>query len=178
MLDSARQRREAARIGLLRADLRSLPLPSRCADFAVAVNSILLPSETDILTILAEVRRILKPGGAFFGIFPSMDAILYYGRLVLHRELELAGEEEGAVRRAGRAFERRKYDLFRGIYDDGGERQKLFHSFELRLLLKRSGFGGARLSKVRYPWGEASGDFEDFPSEPPMWDWLVRAEAA
>lgn len=178
MLEEARRRDGAEKVAFLRADLRNLPLPDRSVDVTVAVNSILLPSETGIVTAFAEVRRILKPGGSLFGIFPSMDALLYYGHLVLHRELSKAGDDESAVRRAKRVFERRKYDLFRGFYNDDGSCQKLFHPFELRLLLRRSGFGGMRLAKVRYPWGEPSGAFEDFPSDPPMWDWLVRAEAA
>ncbi len=64
-----RARRECAaagvRAGLLVADMRSLPLDDRCANAVVCADNALphLLTDSDVLAALAEMNRVLRPGG-------------------------------------------------------------------------------------------------------------------
>ena len=177
MLRRARRRVRRRNASFHRADLADLSRFRGAFDAAVSVNSILAPSPRKVNRILRQIRATLKPGGMFFGVFPSMDSVLYHAMLVLERESSKGGSETGAVRRAKRVCERRKYDFLTGVFNDGGDRQKHYYEFELRHRLQKAGFGGLRLRKVRYPWDESVSGYECFPGEPKLWDWLVRAAA-
>lgn len=175
MLREARKRHDGKNVRYLKRCLTDLaPLHGKL-DVAIAVNSVLAPRHETVDAILEEILRTLKPGGRFAGVFPSMEAILYHGQLILDRELEKAGSASSARRRAVRIHENAKYDYLTGLYRDGNEVQKFYYAFELRQRLKRAGFKNVRLGKVLYPW-DAVGDYEAFPGQPPMWDWCVKAE--
>src|ERR1700722_628032 len=51
-------------------------------DVAVAVNSLVLPDVGELERALAAIRDILKPGGRFLGIVPSMDGVHYFTMLL------------------------------------------------------------------------------------------------
>ena len=178
MLRRARRRTPSRNVRFHRADLRDLSRFRRSFDVAVAVNSILAPSARQVNRILRQVRSVLRPGGAFFGVFPAMDSVLYHAMLVTERESAEHRSERVALRHARAVCEEKKYDFLTGVFDDGGDRQKHYYRFELRHRLRRAGFRKLRFRKVRYPWDPSVSGFECFPGEPKLWDWLVRAEPA
>lgn len=63
MLTRLRQRPEAARAEILRADVSALPFEA--GSFDAAVSTLVLCSVPDPARALAEVLRVLRPGGAF-----------------------------------------------------------------------------------------------------------------
>lgn len=63
MLARLRRRPEAARAEIVRADSRALPFES--ASFDAVVSTLVLCSVPDPARTLAEVRRVLRPGGTF-----------------------------------------------------------------------------------------------------------------
>jgi SAM-dependent methyltransferase len=146
-------------------------------DVAIAVNSVLSPKQSEVDQILREIAATLKPGGAFAGIFPSMESVLYEGVLLLEKEREQAGTEEQARKRVNRLIGPRRYDFVSGLYTDGPDRQKFYYSFELRRRLQSAGFKNIQFGKVLYPWSQDHAWF-DFSGEPRMWDWFVRATAS
>ena len=177
MLRQARARVDATNVSFRRADMRDLSRFHERFDVAVAVNSVLAPSPRRVNRILSEIRRTLKPGGLFFGIFPAMDSVLYHAMLVLERETEEHPTDPTALRHTRDICERSKYDFMTGVFDDNGDRQKHYYRFELRHRLHKANFTHLRFRKVRYPWDESVSGYELFPGEPRLWDWLVCATA-
>ena len=81
----ARAARECAADGVparfVVADMRALPLDDRCVDVVVCADNALphLLADDDVLLALAEMRRVLRPGGT--AVVTTRD----YDRLVLDR---------------------------------------------------------------------------------------------
>lgn len=173
MLDAAKARNKWKNIKFIRHDIRQLSKLGLKLDVAVAINSILHPSFEDVNRSLSEIHDSLKDGGLFIGIFPSMEAMLYHFMLVYEREFEKYKDESKAMTMTRRKVERKKYNMIRGIYDDDGEQQKFFYKVELKERLKTAGFKNIAVKKVKYPWGETCGDYEDFPGRRMLWDWYV-----
>jgi len=176
MLRRARRKRRAKNVSFRCANLADLSEFRSSFDIAVAANSVLAPSPRRVNRILRQIRLALKPGGLFVGIFPAMDSVLYHAMLVIERENAEHDSESTALRHARRVCEQRKYDFVQGVFDDNGDRQKHYYRFELRHRLRVAGFTRLRFRKVRYPWDESVSGFEQFPGQPKLWDWLVRAD--
>lgn len=176
MLETAKQRHgEYQNISFWQSDMRLLTTLGITADVIIAVNSVLMPSFGEVNTALVEINATLRKGGIFIGIFPSMESVLYNCMLVYEREYQKYGEEKQALRSTWRIVEKRKYNFITCVYEDGEERQKFYYEFELRHRLEAAGFKDIKITKVLYPWGERSGDYEDFFGMPEMWDWYVTA---
>ncbi len=176
MLETAKERHgHHGNIVFSQADMRELSKLQVRPDVIIAVNSVLLPSFRDVNDALAEIHATLGEEGVFIGIFPSMESVLYNCMLVYEREYGKFGDEKQALRSTRRIVERRKYNFITCVYEDNEERQKFFYEFELRHRLASAGFKNVHLKKVHYPWGEQSGDYEDFHGMPEMWDWYVTA---
>lgn len=77
-----RARRECAaagvHAGLLVADMRSLPLRDSCADAVVCADNALphLLADSDALAALAQMRRVLRPGGTAIVTTRDYDRVL------------------------------------------------------------------------------------------------------
>jgi SAM-dependent methyltransferase len=177
MLARARAACPARNVTLHRADLADLRRFRGRLDVAVTVNAVLTPDAERLDRIFAGLAATLRPGGMLLGVFPAMEAILYQGFLIHERERRRSHPTRARAA-TSRILERAKYDFVHGTYTEDGQAQKFFYAFELRHRLGRAGFRRLRLGRVRYPWGDAVGGYESFPGEPPMWDWLVRAELA
>jgi 2-polyprenyl-3-methyl-5-hydroxy-6-metoxy-1,4-benzoquinol methylase len=174
MLAIARERCAAANVTFRQHDARALGTLGLRLDVAIAVNSVLQPRLEDVRQVLREINTSIAPNGILLGIFPSMEAVAYHGMLVFEREYAKHGDEKRALRNARRIAERRKYSFLSGVYDEGGERQKLYYKAELIRRLEEAGFSIEHVGKVSYPW-DANGGFEQFHGETEMWDWYVRA---
>ncbi|HJQ83332.1 MAG TPA: methyltransferase domain-containing protein [Candidatus Binatia bacterium] len=175
MLARARTACRARRVTFHRADLADLAPFHERLDVAVTVNAVLTPDVERLDRIFDQLRRVLRPGGALVGVFPAMEPVLYQGFLIHERERRVHTAPRARAR-TERILERRKYDFVFGTYRAGARVQKFFYAFELGRRLREAGFRRIRLGRVAYRWGDAVGGYESFPGEPPMWDWLVRAE--
>ena len=77
-----RARRECAAAGvdagLLVADMRELPLGDACADAVICADNALphLLAESDVLAALAQMNRVLRPGGTLIITTRDYDSIL------------------------------------------------------------------------------------------------------
>ncbi len=177
MLARARAACRRANVRVRRADLADLSALSGQLDVAITVNAVLTPDPHRLDRIFGELRRVLRARGLLLGVFPAMESILYQGYLIHERERRLHGPERARLR-TSRILERGRYDFVHATYSEKEQAQKFFYAFELRHRLRRAGFRHVRLGRVTYPWSEALSGYEGFPGEPPMWDWLVRAEAS
>ncbi|MFT4343931.1 MAG: methyltransferase domain-containing protein [Candidatus Woesearchaeota archaeon] len=142
---------------------------------AIAVNSIISPELQDIDMQFKEINTVLVSNGFFIGIFPSMEAILHYFRLVYERELCLHASLQKSLRKTRSRVDFKDYDFIRGTYTCDGHEQKLFTRSYLTELFCRHGFDIISLDKVEYPWNDGNGDFDNFKGKEKMWDWIVYA---
>lgn len=177
MLARARAACRLRHVTFHRADLVDLSPFAGQLDVAVTVNAVLTPAPDRLDRVFAGLHACLRHGGTLIGIFPAMEAILYQGYLIHERERQSHAPLRARLR-TSRILERAKYDFVHATYSVEEGTQKFFYAFELRHRLRRAGFRRVRLGRLLYPWGEAVGGYESFPGEPPMWDWLVQAEAA
>ena len=175
MIEKAKESNKEDNIEFSIEDLRNLSKFENTCDVIISVNSILGPKVKDTNLALRSIYTTLKENGIFFGIFPSMESIIYHGFLIFEKNLEIEKDEEKALTKAKKIMERNKYDLIKGTYTDDDGEQKFYYRFELKLRMKETGFRDIKISKVLYPWGKATGDFDDFPGKPKMWDWFVTA---
>lgn len=176
MIKIAKGNNKASNIKYFVKDMRKLEGFKEKFDVAISVNSVLMPKIKDVKKALSSIYETIKPDGVFFGIFPSMDSILYQGFLIFEGQLKIEKNEKKAISKTKRIMEKSKYNFINGTYTDDNQTQKFYYDFELKTRLKDAGFKNIKLSKVLYPWGKATGDFEDFPGKPKMWDWFVSAE--
>jgi len=177
MLARARTTCDAPNLRLHRADLAALGRFRGTLDVAVTVNAFLSPDPDKLGRMFASLQGVLKPGGTLLGIFPAMEPVVYQGLLIHERERRRSRQAHRARSRADRILERDKFDFVHGTYrDDDGGTQKFFYGFELEYRLRQVGFRRVRLGRVCYAWEDVGG-YEQFPDEPPMWDWFVRADA-
>jgi len=178
MLKIAKAKVSRKNIRFEKANLCNLAKFHNSFDVAVAVNSFLTPSLKQLSQKFQESSNILKKGGKFIGVFPSVTADLYRALLTFERELEKTNDEELAKRRARRLVMGNRYDLLFGILDNEGK-QKYFYEFGIKYRLKKAGFKKIRFRKILYSW-----DVLDYPEPGTMpkdikpWDWLVIAEKA
>lgn len=157
-------------------DMKNLKEFENSFDVVISVNSILMPRTKDVKNALKSINSCLKKNGRFFGIFPSLESVLYQAFLIFDKENNKSRDEKKALKRARKISEIKNYDLINGVYNDEGLLQKFFYYFELELRLKEAGFRNIKISKVLYPWRKDVSDFVIFPGKPRMWDFFVSAE--
>jgi len=158
------------------ADMRDLARYHRQFDAAVAVNSVLLPSDRDVTRMLREAHACLKPGGYLFGVFPSVESEAYIAMLTFEREHRKVRDERRAWVRTERIIDRDRIDFLRGIVGKSAVTQKFYYRFELIRRLRRAGFGDIRVGKVVYPWRLLDDpEARAFRGNPGFWDWFVSA---
>src|SRR5205823_815316 len=86
MLERAREAcRGLDHVVFLRRDLRDLSDVPQKVDVAVAVNSLVIPDVDDLEKSLQGIHGLLRPGGKFLGIVPSMDGTHYLTMLLIDR---------------------------------------------------------------------------------------------
>lgn len=172
MLKFAKEHNSRKNISFHLADVRQLDSFKNKFDCIIAVNSIVMPKLKDVSKSIDSVYSTLKKGGIFFGIFPSMEAILYQAFLINQDQLKKHNEKD-ALKKTKKILEFKKYNFLTSIYDDD-EKQKFYYDFELKIRLSDADFKKIKISKVLYPWGIS--DYEDFFERPKLWDWFVSAE--
>jgi SAM-dependent methyltransferase len=174
MLARARERCAGlANVEFLRLGLTDLaPLAGR-VDVAVAVNSLVLPDVADLDAALGQVRAALRPGGQFLGIVPAMDAVHYFTMLLVDRARRAGMPAAQARNNAAHHAEHALYDFAFGDFCFQGLEQHFWQPFEVRYRLRRAGFRGARLAKVRLAWHQF-GCAADLGEWTPPWDWFFQ----
>jgi SAM-dependent methyltransferase len=83
-LAAERLEREGLRADLRQGELRALPYAEACMDVVLDGAAIQHNGLSAIRTIIAEVLRVLKPGGRFFGTMVAEDSLGVSGRLRTH----------------------------------------------------------------------------------------------
>jgi len=177
MLAKARRRlrKRAEKVTFLARPMHDLADYAGAVDVAVAVNSLVMPDVREIDRVLKAVRATLRPGGVFFGVVPSIDAIHYHTMLLMDRELDRGAPPEEAERAAAFHAEHVYYDFAFGRFAYRGVRQKFWQPFELRHRLAKAGFASVGLDQLLYPWDESLADGPDFAEFPRSWDWVFTA---
>jgi len=143
-------------------------------DVAVAVNSLVLPDMGELERALSAIHDILKPGGRFLGIVPSMDGVNYFTMLLHDRARQVGMPDAKARQNAAHHAEHKFYDFAFGDFRYQGLHQHFWQPFEVRYRLRRAGFRKIQLSKVHLTW-EQFGCAADLHKEAPPWDWFFQA---
>jgi SAM-dependent methyltransferase len=179
MIEKARKRLEkkadADRVTFLTRPMHELDDFAGAFDAAVAVNSIVMPDVREIDRTLSAIRASLRPGGAFLGILPAMDAIHYHTMLLHDHALGRGLAPEEAERIAAFDAEHHYYDFAFGRFGFLGLRQKFWQPFEAEYRFAKAGFREVALDRVHYPWDESLAGYKDFAHLPRSWDWFVCA---
>lgn len=181
MLERARARlagEAADRVTFLARPMHELDDLAGQVDVAMAVSSLVMPDVRVIDRTLRAIRGMLRPGGQFLGIVPSIDAIAYHVMVLHDLALERGLPPRDAERQASAQAERRYYDFVFGRFHYQGLRQKFWQPFEIQHRLTRAGFADVRLDKVLYPWDDVLAEGEDLSGFPRSWDWFFQAGCA
>lgn len=161
-------------VEFLRRGLTDLaPLAGR-VDVAVAVNSLVLPDVGELDAALSQIHAALRPGGKFVGIVPGMDAVHYFTMLLVDRARQAGMPAAQARKNAAHHAEHAYYDFAFGEFRYQGIEQHFWQPFEVGYRLRRAGFRGVRLRKVRLAWHQF-GCARDLGDLPPPWDWFFLA---
>ena len=160
---------------VLKQDIRNMELFYGQFNVAVAVNSFVLPSIVDIKKMFKETMKILKPGGRFFGIFPSTNSDLYRAMLTFDMQYEETKQEDKAMEFTRQIMGDEDFDFMFSLYNCEGS-QKHFYQFELEYRLKQVGFINIVIGKVSYPWEMCEDDELWNLKDPPLFDWFVTAD--
>jgi len=177
MLKKSRERlgADADRVEFLQRTMDDLGDFAGRIDVAVAINSLVMPDVRDVDRTLRAIRATLRPGGVFFGVVPSIDAIHYSTMLLYDRELDKGLSVAEAERSAAFHGEHRYYEFGFGRFQFQGLKQKFWQPFEIEYRLKRAGFATVELDRVLYPWDDHIPGGEGFADQPPSWDWSFTA---
>lgn len=178
MLQRARERCHNLRnVEFSHLSLTDLASLARRVDVAVAVNSLVMPDIAVLEESLRQIRGLLRPGGAFLGIVPAMDAVHYHTMLLVDRALASGKPIDVARKNAAHYAELALYDCAFGQFCYQGLEQHFWQPFEVRYRLRRAGFHRIRLMRVQLAWEQfACGN--DLAQQPPPWDWFFQAEPA
>jgi SAM-dependent methyltransferase len=166
---------EAARVTFETRPMDDLQDYAGRLDVAVAINSLVMPDVRAIDRALRAIRATLRPGGAFLGIVPAMDAIHYHTMLLMDQALDRGLAPEEAERHAAFHAEHHYYEFAFGRFSFQGLRQKFWHPFEIRHRLAKAGFASVDLDQVLYPWDESLACGTDLAQYPRSWDWMFLA---
>jgi SAM-dependent methyltransferase len=176
MLQRARDRCHSFRnVEFFHLPLTDLASLARRIDVAVAVNSLVMPDITELEESLRQIRRLLRPGGAFLGIVPAMDAVHYYTMLLVDRALADGKPMEAARKNAAHHAEHAAYDFAFGQFRYEGLEQHFWQPFEVRYRLRRAGFHRIHLTRVLLAWEQFAYE-KELKNHPPPWDWYFEAE--
>ena len=175
MIERARSKvKEFENVHLSVQDTRDLSTFHNQFDFAITVNSILVPQIKVVDDMLREVYLTLKEDGVLLGIFPSLDALHYKTLLIQEKALDEGKSEEEAMQLSKDELKGTPIDFISGIVDYDGEKQKHYYGFELKYRLWKAGFKNIRLRKVYYPWEVYDEEhLLTFKGKPKLWDWFV-----
>jgi len=172
----ARLGADATRVTFLTRAMGDLDDLAGRLDLAVAMNSLVMPDVREIDRTLRAVRAALRPGGAFIGVVPSIDAIHYHTMLLMDRALDRGMAPEEAERHAAFHAEHHYYEFGFGRFAFRGLRQKFWQPFELEHRLAKAGFGSVKLDRLLYPWDETLACGDELVDCPRSWDWTFVAQ--
>jgi SAM-dependent methyltransferase len=175
MLARARARVTAcANVQFLQRPLTDLQPLHGVLEAAVAVNSLVMPDPRELDAALREIRACLKPGGAFVGIVPAMDAVDYFTMLLVDRALDLGQPLDAARKNAAHHNDHASYDFAFGEFRFQGLHQHFWQPAEVHYRFARAGFRLRRLKKIALSWQQFS-CWRDLAAHPPPWDWFFLA---
>src|SRR5262249_57638419 len=109
---------------------------------------------------------LLRPGGAFVGIVPAIDAVHYLTMLLVDRA-RLTGMPQSAARKnAAARAEHELYDFAFGEFRYRGLVQHFWQPFVVPYRLRKAGFRRVRLAKGALSWGQV-GTAQELAGPPP-----------
>jgi len=163
-------------VNFLVGDISSLRDYHNKFDVAVSVNSIISPDLKLVDKMFLETNNILKKGGKFICILPSMEVFAYQALLIAQKYNSKTDDLDELRKKAREFINDEEHDFLLGMTDFDGK-QKYYYRFEILWRLKKAGFQNVQIKKVFYPWKEfkAAGQ-KSFPGEDLPWDWYVICE--
>ena len=148
--------RHGVEIDLRHAGAEGMEVESESAD--LVVSTLVLCSVRDPVRVLAEVRRVLTPGGRFaFDVFQPRLERLCLDEEPEEEDLRFRHGDEEVVRHARVTRDRAaqllnvamRYERWRGgrvvANEETHFQMRWFHRFELEHLMARAGFDGVRI---------------------------------
>lgn len=165
--------RKVKNVNFKKKDMRKLNYNNHF-DVIVMVNSLISPSIKQVSHIISNIYKSLKERGVLVGVIPSMEYALYAAMLVYERESQ-SNPKHVAVKKTKEIIGARSYDFMLGFVSDEGKKQKHFYEFEIEYRLRKAGFKKIKISKIYYSWDALGNPDAYFPTEKPIWDWLVVA---
>lgn len=156
-----------------RADLSRSGVRLPRVDFVFCCNVIMLPLVKQNDTMIRNIYRSLRPGGAAVVVVPSFESILYSTfRLMEWYRKEGVGASEIPADELS-YYEGSKRELLQGIMRISRVPTKHYLQPELEVLFANAGLSVTAIEKVEYDWNT---EFEAPPAwlkGPQPWDWLV-----
>ncbi|MGH7141489.1 MAG: methyltransferase domain-containing protein [Minisyncoccia bacterium] len=178
-LAAAQKRVSAENIHFHNLDMRDMESLHDSIDVVVTINSILPASASDADTIIGGIYQCLTHNGAFVGVLPSSDTVIYLAMLE-HEQLMRRGlSDDSALMKITEQLEKHEFNAIAGYYKDfeSKVRQKYFYPFEIRHRFENAGFKNVALEKLHYPWEYCrEHHYGYFQGNEEIWDWLVVAE--
>src|SRR5262249_58639041 len=117
---------------------------------------------------------LLRPGGAFVGIVPAIDAVHYLTMLLLDRARKTGMPQSAARKNAAAHAEHELYDFAFGEFRYRGLVQHFWQPFEVPYRLRKAGFRRVRLAEGAPSWG-AVGTGQGPAGPPPPGGWVFHA---
>ncbi len=167
----------AARLDLLRADIRALPFASRTFAMALAPYGILqsLLDDADLRATLDSVARVLGPGGTFgIDLVPDVPHWREYQNKVQLRG-RAAGGAELTLIESVRQDPRRRRTTFEQRYVERKGGRVAEHRFELTFRTLSVRQMTTRLERAGFVVDAVLGDYRGRPWDPRADVWIIMA---
>lgn len=163
-----------ANVAFRQSNLSDLSAVAEKVDVAVAVNSLVMPDIDELEKSLQAIHGLLRPGGTFLGVVPSMDGQHYLTMLLMDRARQTGMPLSAARKNAALHAEHELFDFAFGEFRYRGLVQHFWQGFEVTYRLERAGFHKVKVRKAPLSWQQCACGNE-LAEHPPPWDWYFEA---
>ncbi|MDZ7650231.1 MAG: class I SAM-dependent methyltransferase [Cytophagales bacterium] len=149
LLKQAKQR-GYSNVALKKADLTKKRLTLTQVDFAFCCNVIMFPDLEKNYTMLANINKALKPGGAALVVLPSLDSALFSSWRLIDLYRKEGVDVNDIPAHEFHYFKGTKRDLIQGIVHIDGVPTKHYSQTELQVTFEEAGFKITALERLEY----------------------------
>lgn len=177
MLKYARAKNKHKSVKIIKADSNEIPSEDNYFDQVYSINSILSTNRDERTNIFSEIRRVLKPNGKFFALFPSTESYLEQSYVMREKAIEQGLNEISSLKLVYDELTKRDFDPVGGVirFVKNNKRFKIYSRFELEDILGKSGFKKIRIQAFKYPESMCK-ELNLAYGKNRIYDWLVSVE--